>query len=305
MTKKSQKTSTRQRVCDYLWDRLVQGDIAPGQVLVADQLAREIGVSHIPVREAMLQLCGEGVLQRSGREVLASRLDRREIMELVDLRTTLETSAAAIAATRISEVGLDDLEQLVRALEGVVEEVAANLDGNILPALHRWGVVDMMFHRVVIRAAGNREVLKVIERGIIRMLGFRPDYLEGTPGLVERFTGDVAVHQNVFEAIKKRDAEEAREAMLAHAYRARRNLLARLDELEHSSKPLWRSAGRPEYPEWLQTMIRRIESHSEIEESRTDKLPLDDTIGRVWRRVVPPPKSEKVVSKKHVKLSEE
>jgi len=291
---KPARTSCSQQVCESLWNRLLYGDLAPGQTIVVDQIAREIGVSHIPVREAVLQLCGEGVLARNGREIVVSQLDRREIVELLDMRATLENHAAGLAANRICDVTVDDIERLIEIMHGVVDEIAAATDAPVLNALGRWGIADMLFHRLVIRASGNREVLKTVERGVIRMFGFRMDYLEGATNLAQRLVGDYAVHLQVLESLKRHDPQAARKAMAAHSQRARRNLLARLDEMQRNSTPMRSVAAIPEYPEWLQATVRDIESHDVLEAARTGRLPLDESICRVWRHVTPPPTLDKI-----------
>jgi DNA-binding GntR family transcriptional regulator len=277
------KTSTRQRVYDYIWDRLVQGEFTPGEPVLAQSICLALGVSHIPVREAMFQLCAEGLLQRTPRRgMVVSIPKRREIMQLLDVRTTLEARAAEIAAQKITTARLRDLECLVKALGRVVERAVAGGEST-RELMFQWGLIDMMFHRVVIRASGNDETLKVVERGVIRMLGFTVPYDEGWAELGEHLQTDYQVHADIADALAQHDEKKARKAMLAHAERAARNLLDRFEWClrKKSSGDLTPVA----CPDWLRDLIQEIEEHNLLGASRADreKLPLDESFRRLWR----------------------
>jgi DNA-binding GntR family transcriptional regulator len=275
------KVSVRQRVYDYLWDRLVQGGFAPGEPVLAQDVCQALGVSHIPVREAMFQLCAEGLLERTPRRALVvSTPTRAEILQLWDIRTTLEARAAELAAEQITTVRLQDLNRLVDAL-GRLAAAAGSESTRTL--MYQWALVDMMLHRVLIRASGNEEALKVVERGVIRMQGFTAPYPEGWPGLGEQLQADYQVHADIVAALAQHDSRKARKAMLAHAERGSRTLL---DFFESSlrSRPSGPLPAVRCFP-WLQAILQEIEEHSLVDTGRSDRerLPRDDRLQCLWR----------------------
>lgn len=277
------KRNARQRVYDYLWDRLVQGQLGPGQPVLAQEIGEALQVSHIPVREAMFQLCAEGLLERTPRRgMVVSVPSRAEVVQLLDLRAAIEIWAAEVAAERITSARLHDLEQLIDALRRVVEQAeGGNTSARELTP--QWGLIDMMFHRVLLRASGNDEALKVVERGVIRMLGFTVPYAEGWAGLPEQLRLDYEVHARVVAALAKHDVAEARQAMQAHAERARRNLIDRF-EWHLRSKDSERGSGVPRC-EWLRRLIREIEEQNRLEAgpASRERFPLDASLERLWR----------------------
>jgi DNA-binding GntR family transcriptional regulator len=277
------KTTTRQIAYDYIWDRLVCGDLGPGDRVSPAAVSQVLGVSHIPVREAIGQLCAEGLLDRDPhRGVFVSVPDRQEVVQLLEMRAALENYAAGQSARRISEAELDDLERLVHAMREIVDARCAHDDAEAFVA--RWGVVDMMFHRVLLRSAGNQEILRVIEKGIIRTFGFHSSYSDLRDTALADFEGHFKVHFDVFDAVRRRDPKAARRAMKAHSQRARRNLLLRLDLTRrgdgHGGRPLPSDA---DYPESLRRLIQDIEEHFGADPNVTEKLPLDDSLRRVWK----------------------
>jgi DNA-binding GntR family transcriptional regulator len=280
------KISARQLAYNYLWDRLVRGECAPGDPVIAQDICRALGASNTPVREALFQLCAEGILVRtSRREMIVAIPKRREIIQLLEVRAALERHAATKGVRRITTAKLHDLHRLIDALQRIVAMVETDRD--MIPlATQCWSAVDLMLHRIMIRSGDNVETLKVIERGIIRMLGLSDGRKYGEMqwlDVVARLQQDFKVHSDMVSAFSKRDPKAAREAIRAHALRARRNLLDRLDWLaRRQSLP----AKPPiEYPEWLRTLLQEINQNSQLEDNLAEQagLPLDVRIERIWR----------------------
>ena len=224
----------KQSAYEYIKEKLIRGALSAGDRLSPAALAREIGTSHIPVREAISQLCSEGlVVQRPHRGAFVRQPDRREVAELMGLRKVLECNAAAWAARRITGSELDELAAHVkqmRVLRGRIREAEAR--GRRLP-LDQWGPVDVAFHRVLWEAAGNQQVIKVIEDTniMVRMFGYRTDYPLDWPKMAAFYAGNYRVHRDVYLAVRQHDPKKARRAMAAHMRRTRKNLLARFDWL--------------------------------------------------------------------------
>lgn len=160
--------------------------------------------------------------------------DRNDLVELIELRSVLECNAAARAARRIGDAELDELDGCWAAMRAAADELLGTGKEKILTPLARWGLADMAFHMVLLRAAGNSRVMKVIEdtHVMTQMFGYRSDYPEAWADMESFVTGNCKVHHDVYIAVRGHDVEAARQAMAAHMDRARKNMLARFDWLQ-------------------------------------------------------------------------
>ena len=131
-----------------LLEEIRRGDLLPGQRLREIEIADRLGISRTPVREAIRQLENDGLivhLPRQGATVRA--LDYAEIMELYDMRTVLEGTAARLAARSASDVELAELRAINRDLERT---------GHGRDAFE----LNRQFHLTLLDAARNRFLVK-------------------------------------------------------------------------------------------------------------------------------------------------
>lgn len=206
--------TTAMRVAEDLRRRILAGELEPGQRIKIDEVAEACGVSHMPVRDALRQLEGEGVLVAfPHRGAIVKGVDARFVRDFYDLRAAVEGMLAERCAAAIDAPGLADLAAAVDRFEAEAERgaeaaVAANRD----------------LHDRVNAVADNREALVVLDRG--RVLGdalrVRYGYGEG------RVDAIVREHRSLLRAIAKHDVERAGDIARAHCRRARDDLLAKL-----------------------------------------------------------------------------
>nr|WP_254896839.1 GntR family transcriptional regulator [Amycolatopsis sp. Hca4] len=112
MNERQPLAATRQRVREELRERILTGRLRPGDRLVERELAEDLGVSRVPVREAIRSLEAEGFLVvQSPRRVVVRQLARVDVEELFDVREALEGLAAGLAASRASAAELKRLER--------------------------------------------------------------------------------------------------------------------------------------------------------------------------------------------------
>src|SRR5690349_23549507 len=124
------------RVRDLLEEAILEGDLKPGQRLRAEALAQRFGTSRTPIREALLQLEAQGLVDvEPNRGAVVRAFDRDDLLDLYELRALLEPKAAALAAQRITEADVDRLEDLCEADDLIVANEA--------------------FHRIILEAAGS------------------------------------------------------------------------------------------------------------------------------------------------------
>ncbi|MCX7424458.1 MAG: GntR family transcriptional regulator [Planctomycetia bacterium] len=267
----------KQRAYAYIRSAMSTGALAAGDRLSPAALAKEIGISHIPVREAISQLHSEGLAEQCPRRgAFVRQLRRQELVDLIELRKVLECRAAAQAAQRITDVGLDELEKHVRELRRLQDRLraAAAKDEQRFLLLRDWVFADLAFHMALLRAAGNQCVIKVLGEANVmtRMFGHRTDVPAAWSD--PRYTGsNYAVHRNIFVAVRRHDPKAARRAMAVHMNRARKNILQRFDWLRQEG-----GNGEPaarDFPESVRREVREIER-------RTIQTPPPSEVGSVW-----------------------
>jgi DNA-binding GntR family transcriptional regulator len=187
-------------------DRIIRGDLDRGSAIRQDALAAELGVSKIPVREALVRLQSEGLLVLSrNRGFTVRRLPLSEAVEVFELRIKLEPEAAALGARFATG------EEQARAASILAELDAAMKQGTTrVPELNR------AFHRALIAPCARPLTLEFLERLLTRFC------LQ--VGQVPRFDLARREHGELLAAWRGRDEEKVRHLTAAH-------LRATLDKL--------------------------------------------------------------------------
>lgn len=148
------RSSHRQRIHDEIRARLLAGEIGPGDRLVDHVLAAGMGVSRMPVREALLQLTHEGYLDSTSRGFMLPSLSPDRVAEVFTLRKLLEPHAAALAAQARDPQRLAEMRTALDAL------TAAQGRGDVA-AFHRAAET---FRNTWIAAVPNAELRGAIQR---------------------------------------------------------------------------------------------------------------------------------------------
>jgi GntR family transcriptional regulator, transcriptional repressor for pyruvate dehydrogenase complex len=222
--------SAAAHVADALAE-MVLGELAPGESIPSEaELATRFSVSRLTVREAVKMLTGRGLLAvgRGRRAVVREpdsshfgdfllslvRNDPKGLFDLIELRMTIETQSAALAAKRASRANLQAIES---ALIGMRQSDAELSDGTVIdPEEQRFHEFDLQFHEAIATASGNRVIAYVFE-GMNRSLGAsfsmsrHGQHLRG-----HTRAKTLAAHEAVFEAIKSGKPGASAEAMRAH-----------------------------------------------------------------------------------------
>ena len=137
-------TTLRAHVVKMLSEGILSGKYKPGDRLNESQIARELNISRIPVREALSQLQEQGLVQnRERRGMFVTNIGDEEVLQISSLRIILETEALRLAKTHMTPAILDQLEQLMLQMD--------SWNGTLLEA----AALDLEFHRILWKAAGN------------------------------------------------------------------------------------------------------------------------------------------------------
>ena len=185
----------------YIRSGIQDGEFSPGERLREIDLAKQIGLSRTPIREALSRLETEGLVAHDAtRGVVVAELDYSMVTELYYMREVLEGSAARLAAQHASDVEISILEDLCQQYE------AALNDQNALTLSNR------RFHETLYRCSHNRYLLNMVT-----VLHDALSLLGGTTlDNLERAEETLREHRNVVAAIRARDADAADQALRTH-----------------------------------------------------------------------------------------
>lgn len=200
------------QVKDRMLQWILKGELPPGSRIIETRIARQLGTSQAPVREALRDLATLGLVEMHpyrGARVREPEAD--ELVEAMELRGELEAIAARNAARRIQPVMLARMQQLL----GEMRVSAARGDA------HAQALQNSEFHTCVITASDNR----TLQRLWSMLEPFARTYLTATvPGADLHWLADR--HVAILDALEARDAEAAAAAMRVHAREAENQVLA-------------------------------------------------------------------------------
>jgi DNA-binding GntR family transcriptional regulator len=206
-----------QRAYEQLWERITTLELAPGAPINEQQLAEELGMGVVPVREALRLLAHENLVTITPRHGLyVAEVNVPDLEQLSEMRLSLESLSARLAAERATSDDLVVLEALRQEQATIPPEDSQRLFD-----------VDHRFHQAVARAAHNKYLAQTLERlfGQSRRLWYLalPD-IAYLPAAVER-------HLELVEAIRQGDPNQAERIMHEHVgefyARVRETLTAR------------------------------------------------------------------------------
>jgi len=185
----STAVSKSQRAYAYLRERIEDGRFVPGYRLVLAQLAGELDMSVVPVREAVRRLEAEGLVtfeRNVGAQVaLIKETEYQHTMETLAL---VEGFATALSAPHLSAAQLDE----ARAVNERMRDCLADFDP------HRFTELNLEFHAVLFEPCPNPHVLDLVHRGWRRMTVLRDSSFSFVPG---RARESVAEHDGILDLI--------------------------------------------------------------------------------------------------------
>ncbi len=190
-------------VYDALKRDIVLGMRKPGEPLVEQHIAREFGCSQGPVREALMQLEGDGLVSRQGyRGTHVSETSVEEAALMAHLRIRIESDAIRRAAGLVTPREIDMLARLIRQMETAAEE----------DDLFAFSETDRLFHRTILRISELTALEPILLRCALHMHRFTM-YHRSSP----RVNRETAVqHWSMIEALESRVPDDAAAAVRRH-----------------------------------------------------------------------------------------
>jgi DNA-binding GntR family transcriptional regulator len=221
------------RARQHILTQIGNGTFPAGASLSEIALATELGISRTPVREALGQLVAEGMLQKTSRGAIVAEPTRQDIIDLYELREALEVHAIGkVAGQRVSARMLEPLGGLVEELRTITADLKksgkAALEGD---DLKRFVTCDLHFHTLLLQAAGNQRMLKILDSTSLLLRVFALPREHHTLALVSEV---YQFHRRILDAVAKGQRGEAMQLLGEHIRLSLEERLADFDSAERS-----------------------------------------------------------------------
>lgn len=204
---------------------ILDGRLAPDQPLPETELARQLGTSRTPIREALLLLEREGLVEaQPNRGATVKRYSPEDLEEIYGIRAVLEGEAALWAAERITE---RDLRKLDASCDNFAE---MRTSADMLPDLAEENFV---FHRVILNAAGSERLARMVGE-VTAVPTIYQSYLAYSEEHRMRVERD---HREITQALRERDGANAERLMRAHVEWARDLAIAHFPSVPKPHQP--------------------------------------------------------------------
>ena len=217
-------TTKPSRLADQVYGRLMaailDGTIGQGDRLIQEKLAEDLAVSRTPVREALLRLEREGIIEQAGRKgFVVKTVSEEMIQSIYQAREAVEGYAARLVAEQADDGAIDRLAQRIAQL-GPAANVASSYEANRLA------------HRAIVEATGNEYLVELFDSIWGRTISVKIFADLWVAEEVHRPVTDL--HAEVFEALRSGDGDRAAKVMIEHI---RHGLDQQLEVLETRRRP--------------------------------------------------------------------
>lgn len=219
------KKSLAEHIYETLRKDIVELRIKPGEKLSEAQLAKRFNVSRAPIRDVIQKLQQEEfVLVKPQIGTIIMPISFKKARDILEIRLLLEPYAAEVAARYVTDEDLDllkfNLEQLARKQDSSEEK------------REKLFATDSLLHQTIWRLCGNREIYNIIYNYRDEIQRIRLSTLE----LAQRLVPTEKEMWQIYEALKRRDAQHARETMYTHLLNIEKAIESIADEKEQSKE---------------------------------------------------------------------
>jgi DNA-binding GntR family transcriptional regulator len=202
-TAKLENRTLREQVADHLREEILSARLPPGAELGEVALARSLGISRGPLREALGQLAAEGlvtIVPRRG--AVVKRLTRQEFIDAYEVREALESLAIKLAVPRLSVADKAELHRMCEQMERAA--TAGDPD--------RFFELNRQFHARVVRASGNSKLEEVHSQLVAQMGRLMKQSVQLRGGIEQ----SAAEHRAILEAVDAGDPQRAAQLLEDH-----------------------------------------------------------------------------------------
>jgi len=193
----------RDVIFNTLRDAIVSGELKPGERLMEVSLAEKMGVSRTPVREAVRRLEVEGLVTMTPRKgTHVAELSVKDIMDVLEIRAALDKLATELAASRIRQENIRQLESIHR--QYIAHLHKENLQGAIKK--------DVEFHDAIYHASGNNKLMNVAANLREQVYRFRVLYMRDFSNAEDV----LKEHEHILKALCDKDSQKAGQLAQEH-----------------------------------------------------------------------------------------
>ena len=231
----STRVSLSEKAYLAIRDEILRGQLRPGTPLSRRRLARELGMSVLPVTEALRRLEGDGLVESRARAGTRVRVpSEKDVRELYELREALETQSARLFAERATPAQRQELSRLAAQ----VDTLFARLEAEGADPAFRFEVNSrhVALHMRIAELAGSGILRQMIERNHVLILNWLFDVAGRRTPLPPKF------HSELAEALASGDEARADAAMRAHVRYGLREVATHIRAID---APDWRERRRP------------------------------------------------------------
>ncbi len=213
-------SALKAKAYEHIRSKVLAGRWPAGTYLSMKEVAKQIGMSYTPVREAVVQLESEGIVEAVERVgIRPKQITRQEMEQLFDVRLLVESGAAEFAAQRRSEKDVNEIHEVITASRNLLNKMKQDVSDTVdVGTIHRfmvgsdveqWNEHNANFHKIVVRASGNPKLTQMIAN-----LHLLSTFLPGRamlPGRddLKQMELDLTFHTNIGTAVIEQDPQAA------------------------------------------------------------------------------------------------
>ena len=222
----------QEKVYEAIKDSIMRNDLLPGQPLSIDELARSLGVSPTPVREALTRLSGDGLVERArNRTACVAEITEDDVHQTYEVRKLLEPYATSLVAKRLSiNPNLEEsLREIKEEAEGI-QEILATTISLTSSQYEAYLEIDLRLQEVMLETLGNTLLGKVLCLVASHSLRIR-SFVEASarPSKGKMLCNINRDHLAVIKTLLSADSERTQEAVKQHLNNAEERTLQQLE----------------------------------------------------------------------------
>lgn len=205
---------------------ILSGEFTPGQRLIETQLAKMLQVSRTPIREALRLLQSEDLVVEEQNVLRVATFSVADALQLYDCRIALEQLSVTAACENATDNQLQKLSHMVTQADKLVRGEASGLTNFQLLNL------DYQFHRLLAESSGNLWLRSLLDQVFDKMMLLRIQTIGQNRNVLEiRFE-----HQRVYEAVRSRDPQAAKQAICDHLVAAKTRVAREVETMQQNAE---------------------------------------------------------------------
>ncbi|MGQ9558237.1 MAG: GntR family transcriptional regulator [Desulfurispora sp.] len=203
------KEALKNMVYEFISRKIQNGELMPNQKVTELEICRELGVSRTPVREALIQLAADNLLEKiPNRGFFVKQVDKGEKLEIYDVLSILDGHAGYLAASRVDEVDITEMQELTEKIDIAIKYRKFN----------EYARLQNLFHDIYINKCGNSTLIKLLNS--LRYNFIPQTYISHDDAQQERLFKILSFcneqHKELLDCFRRGDAAGARAVLEKH-----------------------------------------------------------------------------------------